>query len=97
VLVAYGLRRRWQAGILLAFLREPGESQADWRSLLERSSIARLEGQALGLILTDACCRLWGAAIRTVLSARWRHQRLPVHKMRNISRESAAECSDYTK
>src|SRR6266566_6981714 len=81
MLVAYGIRRDGSRH-LLAFLRSQGESQADWETLLQDLYRRGLEGQALGLILTDGCAGL-AAAIRTVYP-RVRHQRCWVHKMRNI-------------
>jgi putative transposase len=76
VLVAYGIRQDGSRH-LLAFLRSQGEGEADWEGLLQD-----LEGQSLGLILTDGCAGL-AAAIRTVYPG-VRHQRCWVHKMRNI-------------
>jgi transposase-like protein len=46
---------------LLAFLRSQGESQADWEGLLEDLYRRGLEGQGLGLILTDGCAGLAAA------------------------------------
>ena len=90
MLVAYGIRpdgsRHW-----LAFLRSPGEGQADWEALRQDLYRRGLEGRALQLILTDGCAGL-AAAIRTVYP-RVRHQRCWVHKMRNIL-EKARKC-DY--
>jgi transposase-like protein len=90
MLVAYGIRRDGSRH-LLAFLRSQGEGQADWEALLEDLYRRGLQGQALGLILTDGCAGL-AAAIRTVYP-RVRHQRCWVHKMRNIL-EKARRC-DY--
>jgi putative transposase len=81
MLVAYGVRRDGRRH-LLAFLRSPGESQADWEGLLEDMYRRGLEGQNLALIVTDGCPGL-AAAIRTVYP-RVRHQRCWAHKMRNI-------------
>jgi transposase-like protein len=58
MLVAYGIRRDGSRH-LLAFLRSQGESQADWEALLEDLYRRGLEGQALGLILTDGCALAW--------------------------------------
>jgi putative transposase len=81
MLVAYGVRRDGTRH-LLAFLRSQGESQADWEGLLEDLYRRGLEGENLGLIVTDGCAGL-AAAIRTVYP-RVRHQRCWAHKMRNI-------------
>jgi putative transposase len=81
MLVAYGIRQDGSRH-LLAFLRSQGEGQADWEGLLQDLYRRGLEGQSLGLILTDGCAGL-AAAIRTVYP-RVRHQRCWVHKMRNI-------------
>jgi putative transposase len=81
MLVAYGVRRDGTRH-LLAFLRSQGESQADWEGLLQDLYRRGLEGQHLGLIVTDGCPGL-AAAIATVYP-RVRHQRCWVHKMRNI-------------
>ena len=81
MLVCYGVksdgRRR-----LLAFMRSRGESEADWRGLLEDMYRRGLEGRNLALIVTDGCAGL-AAAIQTVYP-RAKHQRCWVHKMRNI-------------
>jgi putative transposase len=81
MLVAYGVRRDGTRH-LLAFLRSQGESQADWEGLLQDMYRRGLEGEALGLIITDGCAGL-AAAIRTVYP-RVRHQRCWAHKMRNL-------------
>ena len=81
MLVAYGVRRDGTRH-LLAFLRSHGESQADWEGLLGDMYRRGLEGQQLGLIVTDGCPGL-ATAIRTVYP-RVRHQRCWAHKMRNI-------------
>ena len=81
MLVAYGVRRDGTRH-LLAFLRSQGESQADWEGLLQDMYRRGLEGENLGLIITDGCPGL-AAAIRTVYP-RVRHQRCWAHKMRNI-------------
>src|SRR5437867_8358988 len=81
MLVAYGIRQDGSRH-LLAFLRSQGEGQADWEALLQDLYRRGLQGQSLGLILTDGCTGL-AAAIRTVYP-RVRHQRCWVHKMRNI-------------
>lgn len=81
MLVCYGVKvdgsRR-----LLAFMRSRGESEADWRGLLEDMYRRGLEGKNLALIVTDGCAGL-AAAIQTVYP-RAKHQRCWVHKMRNI-------------
>jgi putative transposase len=94
MLVAYGIRRDGSRH-LLAFLRSQGESQADWEALLEDLYRRGLEGQALGLILTDGCAGL-AAAIRTVYP-RVRHQRCWVHKMRNILEKARKRDYDEVK
>ena len=81
MLVAYGVRRDGTRH-LLAFMRSQGESQSDWEGLLGDLYRRGLEGQHLGLIVTDGCPGL-AAAIPTVYP-RVRHQRCWVHKMRNI-------------
>ncbi len=81
MLVAYGVRSDGTRH-LLAFLRSQGESQADWEGLLQDLYRRGLEGEQLGLIVTDGCPGL-AAAIPTVYP-RVRHQRCWVHKMRNI-------------
>ena len=81
MLVAYGVRRDGRRH-LLAFLRSQGESQTDWEGLFEDLYRRGLEGQHLGLIVSDGCAGL-AAAIQTVYP-RARHQRCWVHKMRNI-------------
>ena len=81
MLVAYGVRADGSRR-LLAFLRSRGESEADWRSLLEDMYRRGLEGKRLALIVTDGCPGL-AAAIQTVYP-RAKHQRCWVHKMRNI-------------
>jgi putative transposase len=81
LLVAYGVRRDGTRH-LLAFMRSQGESQTDWEGLLGDLYRRGLEGQRLGLIVTDGCPGL-AAAIATVYP-RVRHQRCWVHKMRNI-------------
>src|SRR5262245_34722624 len=81
MLVCYGVkadgRRR-----LLAFMRSRGESEADWRGLLEDLYKRGLEGKNLALIATDGCAGL-ASAIKIVYP-RAKHQRCWVHKMRNI-------------
>ena len=94
MLVAYGIRRDGSRH-LLAFLRSQGEGQADWEALLEDLYRRGLEGQALGLILTDGCAGL-AAAIRTVYP-RVRHQRCWVHKMRNILEKARKRDYDEVK
>jgi len=81
MLVAYGVRADGTRR-LLAFLRSRGESEADWKGLLEDMYRRGLKGNRLGLIVTDGCPGL-AAAIRTVYP-RAKHQRCWVHKMRNI-------------
>jgi len=93
-LVAYGIRRDGSRH-LLAFLRSQGESQADGEALLQDLYRRGLEGQALGLILTDGCAGL-AAAIRTVYP-RVRHQRCWVHKMRNILEKARKRDYDEVK
>src|SRR2546422_11309556 len=91
MLVAYGVRRDGTRH-LLAFLRSQGESQADWEGLLQDLYRRGLEGQQLGLIVTDGCPGL-AAAIPTVYP-RVRHPRCWVRKMRNILRKVRE--SDYS-
>jgi putative transposase len=81
MLVAYGVR---QDGThqLLGFLRTRGESQADWKALLQDLHRRGLSGDKLLLIVTDGCPGL-AAAIQTVYP-RAAHQRCWVHKMRNV-------------
>jgi len=90
MLVCYGIKvdgsRR-----LLAFMRSRGESEADWRGLLEDMYKRGLEGRNLALIVTDGCAGL-AAAIQTVYP-RSKHQRCWVHKMRNILQR--VKKSDY--
>jgi putative transposase len=81
MLVCYGVRADGSRR-LLAFLRSRGESEADWRGLLEDMYRRGLEGKNLALIVTDGCAGL-AAAIATVYP-RAKHQRCWVHKMRNI-------------
>jgi len=81
MLVAYGVRADGSRR-LLAFLRSRGESEADWRGLLEDMYRRGLEGKNLAMIVTDGCPGL-AAAIQTVFP-RAKHQRCWVHKMRNI-------------
>ena len=81
MLVCYGVRTDGSRR-LLAFMRSRGESEADWRGLLEDMFRRGLEGKNLALIVTDGCAGL-AAAIRTVYP-RAKHQRCWVHKMRNI-------------
>jgi hypothetical protein len=59
MLVAYGVRRDGTRH-LLAFLRSPGESQADWEGLLQDLYRRGLEGKHLALIVTDGCPRIGG-------------------------------------
>jgi putative transposase len=81
MLVAYGVRHDGNTPSV-GFLRSQGESQTDWEGLLGDLYRRGLEGQQLGLIVTDGCAGL-AAAIPTVYP-RVRHQRCWVHKMRNI-------------
>jgi putative transposase len=81
MLVAYGVKRDGRRH-LLAFMRSPGESQADWEALLNDLYRRGLQGKNLQLIVTDGCPGL-AAAIQTVYP-RVPHQRCWVHKMRNI-------------
>jgi putative transposase len=81
MLVCYGVKRDGTRR-LLAFMRSKGESEADWRGLLEDMFRRGLEGKNLALIVTDGCAGL-AAAIQTVYP-RAKHQRCWVHKMRNI-------------
>src|SRR5207302_9767008 len=67
MLVAYGVRRDGTRH-LLAFLRSQGESQSDWEGLLQDLYRRGLEGQQLGLIVTDGCAGL-AAAISNRLPA----------------------------
>src|SRR5947209_8887292 len=67
MLVAYGIRRDGTRH-LLAFLRSQGESQSDWEGLLQDLYRRGLEGQQLGLIVTDGCAGL-AAAISNRLPA----------------------------
>lgn len=81
MLVCYGVKADGSRR-LLAFMRSRGESEADWRGLLEDMYRRGLEGKKLALIVTDGCAGL-AAAIQTVYP-RAKHQRCWVHKMRNI-------------
>jgi putative transposase len=81
MLVCYGVKTDGSRR-LLAFMRSRGESEADWRGLLEDMYRRGLEGKNLALIVTDGCAGL-AAAIATVYP-RAAHQRCWVHKMRNI-------------
>jgi putative transposase len=81
MLVAYGVKRDGRRH-LLAFMRSPGESQADWEALLHDLYRRGLQGKNLQRIVTDGCPGL-AAAIQTVYP-RVPHQRCWVHKMRNI-------------
>lgn len=81
MLVCYGVKTDGTRR-LLAFMRSRGESEADWRGLLEDMFRRGLEGKHLALIVTDGCPGL-AAAIQTVYP-RAKHQRCWVHKMRNI-------------
>jgi len=81
MLVCYGVKADGTRR-LLAFMRRRGESEADWRGLLEDMYRRGLEGKNLALIVTDGCAGL-AAAIQTVYP-RAKHQRCWVHKMRNI-------------
>ena len=81
MLVCYGVKADGTRR-LLAFMRSRGESEADWRGLLEDMYRRGLEGKNLALIVTDGCTGL-AAAIQTVYP-RAKHQRCWVHKMRNI-------------
>jgi putative transposase len=81
MLVCYGVKSDGTRR-LLAFMRSKGESEADWRGLLEDMYRRGLEGKNLALIVTDGCAGL-AAAIQTVYP-RAKHQRCWVHKMRNI-------------
>jgi len=81
MLVCYGVKADGTRR-LLAFMRSRGESEADWRGLLEDMYRRGLEGRNLALIVTDGCAGL-AAAIQTVYP-RAKHQRCWVHKMRNI-------------
>lgn len=81
MLVCYGVKADGTRR-LLAFMRSRGESEADWRGLLEDMYRRGLEGKNLALIVTDGCAGL-AAAIQTVYP-RAKHQRCWVHKMRNI-------------
>jgi len=81
MLVCYGVKSDGTRR-LLAFMRSKGESEADWRGLLEDMYRRGLEGKKLALIVTDGCAGL-AAAIQTVYP-RSKHQRCWVHKMRNI-------------
>jgi putative transposase len=81
MLVCYGVKSDGTRR-LLAFMRSKGESEADWRGLLEDMFRRGLEGKNLALIVTDGCAGL-AAAIRTVYP-RAKHQRCWAHKMRNI-------------
>lgn len=81
MLVCYGVKSDGTRR-LLAFMRSKGESEADWRGLLEDMFRRGLEGKNLALIVTDGCAGL-AAAIQTVYP-RAKHQRCWVHKMRNI-------------
>ena len=81
MLVCYGVKADGTRR-LLAFMRSRGESEADWRGLLEDMYRRGLEGKNLALIVTDGCAGL-AAAMQTVYP-RAKHQRCWVHKMRNI-------------
>ena len=81
MLVCYGVKTDGTRR-LLAFMRSRGESEADWRGLLEDMYRRGLEGKNLALIVTDGCAGL-AAAMQTVYP-RAKHQRCWVHKMRNI-------------
>lgn len=90
MLVCYGVKTDGTRR-LLAFMRSRGESEADWRGLLEDMFRRGLEGKHLALIVTDGCAGL-AAAIQTVYP-RAKHQRCWVHKMRNILQR--VKKSDY--
>ena len=90
MLVCYGVKTDGSRR-LLAFMRSRGESEADWRGLLEDMYKRGLEGKNLALIVTDGCAGL-AAAIQTVYP-RAKHQRCWVHKMRNILQR--VKKSDY--
>lgn len=90
MLVCYGVKTDGTRR-LLAFMRSRGESEADWRGLLEDMFRRGLEGKKLALIASDGCAGL-AAAIKTVYP-RAKHQRCWVHKMRNILQK--VKKSDY--
>jgi len=90
MLVCYGVKTDGTRR-LLAFMRSRGESEADWRGLLEDMYRRGLEGKNLALIVTDGCAGL-AAAMQTVYP-RAKHQRCWVHKMRNILQK--VKKSDY--
>jgi putative transposase len=90
MLVCYGVKKDGSRR-LIAFMRSRGESEADWRGLLEDMYRRGLEGKNLALIITDGCAGL-AAAIATVYP-RAAHQRCWVHKMRNILQK--VKKSDY--
>src|SRR5262249_57479699 len=52
MLVAYGVRADGSRR-LLAFLRSRGESEADWRSLLEDMYRRGVEGKGVGVIVSE--------------------------------------------
>jgi transposase-like protein len=81
MLVCYGVRADGSRR-LLAFMRSRGESEADWRGLLEDMYKRGLQGKNLALIVTDGCAGL--AAAIQIVYPRAKHQRCWVHKMRNI-------------
>jgi transposase-like protein len=90
MLVAYGVRADGTRR-LLAFMRSRGESEADWRGLLEDMYRRGLVGNNLALIVTDGCPGL--AAAIQIVYPRAKHQRCWVHKMRNILQK--VKKSDY--
>jgi putative transposase len=94
MLVAYGVKRDGRRH-LLAFMRSPGESQADWEALLNDLYRRGLQGKNLQLIVTDGCPGL-AAAIQTVYP-RVPHQRCWVHKMRNILKKVRRRDHDLVK
>jgi transposase-like protein len=81
MLVCYGVKADGSRR-LLAFMRSRGESEADWRGLLEDMYKRGLGGKNLALIVTDGCAGL--AAAIQIVYPRAKHQRCWVHKMRNI-------------
>src|SRR5262245_44629059 len=80
-LVAYGVKPEGRRR-LLAFLRSPGESQADWEALLNALYRRGLQGNSWHLIVTDGCPGWRRRSTRCthgwLISACW------VHQMRNI-------------
>lgn len=82
ILVAYGIRHNGSRQ-LIDFRVGHREGKGTWLSFLQQMKARGLTGSKLGLIISDGCTGLWGAAQEVFPFVD--HQLCWVHKLRNVA------------